>query len=147
MAVGYLVYANATAIPGRIDGRLVLVALLLAPVALAALGWVSGTARVGRRVGQAIGALVLVALPLGLIAPALGAAAGYGAGVALVLNPPPFPGVLRHRLVAVAAAAAYTLLLLVVITPAGVLTGALLPPLVVGIADEYSAWADGRRRH
>jgi hypothetical protein len=43
-------------------------------------------------------------------------------------------------LIGVTFAVAYTTLLLFVAPPAGVLTGAILPTLMVGFADEYGAW-------
>lgn len=93
-----------------------------------------------------MGLLVVLGLSIGLIAPVLGAAAGFGVGVALTLNPLDLPDLMRNRLVAVGFAVAYTLLLLIVATPAGVFTGALLPPLIVGLADEFSAWRSAREK-
>jgi hypothetical protein len=54
---------------------------------------------------------------------------------------------MRRRLLAVTFAVAYTFVLLVVATPAGVLTGAVVPILMVGFADEYGAWRWGRGRN
>jgi hypothetical protein len=84
--------------------------------------------------------LVLLALPVGLLSPVLGACAGFGVGIALVLRQPDVPGVMKRRIWAVIFAVAYTFFLLIVITPAGVFTGAVLPPILVGLADEYSMW-------
>jgi hypothetical protein len=84
--------------------------------------------------------LVLLALPIGLLSPVLGASAGFGVGIALVLRQPDVPGVMKRRLWATFFSVAYTLFLLVVVTPAGVFTGAVLPPILVGLADEYSVW-------
>ncbi|HEX2153248.1 MAG TPA: hypothetical protein VHL52_04660 [Acidimicrobiia bacterium] len=123
-----------------------MIAVGLAWLAFAAVGSVSGTERVVRKALIAAGVLVVLGLVLGLLTPLLGAAAGLGTGVALTLNRPPLDDVLRNRIVAVGFAAAYTFVLLIVITPAGVLTGALLPPLMVGFADEYTAWRASKRR-
>lgn len=84
--------------------------------------------------------LVVLGLVVGLLAPILGAAAGFGAGTALTLNEPDLPNVLRNRMVAVTFAVAYTFLLLLFATPAGVMTGALLPPVIIGFADEFTIW-------
>lgn len=115
-------------------------ALATAPFGFVVVGLVSRNHRAPKRVLMAMGLLVVLGLALGLLAPVLGAAAGFGVGIALTLNRPRFPDVMRNRLVAVGVAVAYTLLLLVVATPAGVLTGALVPPIGVGLADEYTAW-------
>lgn len=144
ITVSYFAYGTATSIPGDMDGQLIFFALLLAPVAFLLITHLSGAPEAWKRGLQAVGILVLVALPIGLLAPILGASAGYGAGVIFTLNRPPFASVVRNRVVAVTLTLAYTLLLLVTITPAGVMAGALLPPLMVGFADEFSAWKAAR---
>src|SRR5690606_42086103 len=58
---------------------------------------------------------------------------------------PAFDHVHRNRVIGVFAAVAYSFLLLVVVPPAGVMSGAVSPSLVVGLADEFSAWRAGRR--
>lgn len=145
VTIAYFAYGTAfVPPPGEIEPAPspppILLAIGLAWLAFAGVGLVSGIDRVLRRSLIAVGVLVLVALVLGLLTPLFGAAAGLGTGVSLALNQPEVDNVLRNRIVAVALAAAYTLVLLVVITPAGVLTGALLPPIMVGFADEFSAW-------
>lgn len=122
------------------QGGLVAVAVVLAPVAFTVVAFVSRTPEGSKRVVQAMALLLVLALPVGLLAPVLGVSAGYGAGVIVTLNRPRFTNVIRNRIVAVVFSVAYTFLLLVVITPAGVMTGALLPPLMVGFADEFTAW-------
>jgi hypothetical protein len=87
-----------------------------------------------------MGLLLLLGLSLGLVSPALGAAAGLGVGAALTLRLPDIPSQLRRRIVAVALGVVYTMVLLFVAPPAGVVTGALVPILMVGFADEYGAW-------
>lgn len=122
-----------------IDAGLVGIALLVAPFVFVAVALVSRNFA-PRRVLWAMLLLVLVALPVGLLAPILGASAGFGVGIALALAEPDFADVLKRRLWSVVVSVAYTFLLLVVATPAGVFTGAILPPILIGLADEYSAW-------
>ncbi|HEY4606629.1 MAG TPA: hypothetical protein VIH55_03190, partial [Acidimicrobiia bacterium] len=74
-----------------------------------------------------------------------GASAGFGVGAALCLRLPEFRDQMRRRIFAVSFGVAYTTLLLFVATPAGVLTGAIAPTMVVGFADEYGAWLTTRR--
>lgn len=107
-------------------------------------GFVSRNPRAPKLVLVSMGLLVVLGLSVGLISPVLGAAAGFGVGSALSLNRLDLPDLMRNRMVAVAFAVAYTFLLLVVATPAGVFTGALLPPLVVGLADEFTVWRSTR---
>ncbi|MGH8944764.1 MAG: hypothetical protein ACRDVL_01275 [Acidimicrobiia bacterium] len=127
-----------------IDLGLLAIALVLAPISFVVVGFVSKNPQTPRLVLWSMGLLVVIGLTLGWLAPVLGAAGGFGAGVALTLNMPEFPRQLRRRLLGVSFAIAYMFLLLVVATPAGVLTGALLPPLMVGFADEYGAWQTRR---
>lgn len=141
----YFSYAAAfVAGPGEIepsiDLGLVAIGLALAPVGFIVIGFVSRNPRAPRMVLWSMGLLVVLGLTLGYLNPILGAAGGFGAGAALTLNPPNIPDQLRRRLIGVGFAIAYMFLLLVVATPAGVLTGAVLPPLMVGFADEYGAW-------
>lgn len=92
-----------------------------------------------------MGLFLIIGLPLGLVSPLFGAAAGFGVGFALTLNPLSLDKLMRNRLLAVAFASVYMLVLLLVADPAaGVMTGALLPPLLVGLADEYTSWAASR---
>jgi len=141
----YFPYAAATASATRIDAGLVGIALVLAPFVFVVVGFVSRNPRAPKLVLVSMGLLVLLGLSVGLISPVLGAAAGFGVGCALSLNRLDLPDLMRNRMVAVAFAVAYTLLLLVVATPAGVFTGALLPPLVVGLADEFTVWRATRQ--
>lgn len=128
-----------------IQPQLVLVALAVAPFVLVITGLVSRNPRFPRHVLQSMGLLLLLGLAFGLIAPVLGAAAGFGVGIAITLNRPDHPDLMRNRLLAVGFSVVYTLVLLIVATPAGVLTGALLPALMVGFADEYTAWRHQQR--
>lgn len=91
-----------------------------------------------------MGLLLALGLAFGLLSPIIGAAAGYGVGIAVTLNMPEFEGQLRRRLVGVGFALAYMSVMLVFIPPAGVLAGALLPGIMVGFADEYGAWRESK---
>ena len=146
----YFTYAAAFIVPEgeepRIDPGLVGIALALAPFVFVVVGVISGNPRAPRMVLISMGLLLGLGLALGLISPALGAAAGFGVGVALCLKLPDIPDQLRRRLVAVSLSTVYTMLLLFFLTPAGLITGALLPALAVGFADEYGAWKRDRDR-
>lgn len=147
MVFSYFPFAQAFARPAErgIDGGLVAVSLAIAPLVFVALAVVSRNPS-PRRVLQAMGLLLGLGLTFGLVSPVLGAAAGFGAGGALVLRDPGYLGTMRVRLVAVAITVAYTLVLLLTITPAGVFAGALLPLMSLGFADEVTAWRHDRER-
>lgn len=150
VTLSYFLYAAAFIPPeGQtepvLNPGLIGLAVALAPFTFVVVGFVSRNPRAPKQVLLAMGMLLAVGLAVGLLAPVLGAAAGFGVGIALVLNRPGLPDVLRNRIVAVVLALAYVMVLLVFITPAGVLTGALLPTIMVGVADEYTAWRFSRR--
>ena len=149
LCFSYFAYAAAFIPPeGTTDPvlrpELVGLAAAIAPFVFVAVGFLSQNARAPKRVLGAMGLLVAIGLAVGLLAPVLGIAAGFGVGIAMTLNEPGVPNVLRNRLLAVAFITAYVFALLVFITPAGVLSGALLPPMFVGLADEYSVWRAAR---
>jgi hypothetical protein len=123
-----------------IDAARVGVALVIAPFVFVVIALVSRNPRGPKMVMISMGLLLGLGLSLGLLAPVLGAAAGLGVGAALCLHLPDIPGQMRRRLLAVTFAVVYSFVLLVVATPAGVLTGAVVPILMVGFADEYGAW-------
>jgi hypothetical protein len=127
-----------------IDATLVGISLLIAPLVFLLVAFLSRNPR-PKLVLWAMLLLVLLALPIGLLSPILGASAGFGVGIALVLHQPDVPGVMKRRIWAVFFSVAYTFFLLIVATPAGVFTGAVLPPILVGLADEYSVWRFLRR--
>jgi hypothetical protein len=129
-----------------VDAGLVAIALAIAPLVFWSIGLISRRSGIPRALLQSMGSLVVLGLALGLLSPIVGAAAGFGVGIAISLNMPDFDGQLRRRLVAVALTVGYMLVLLVLIPPAGVLAGAVLPGLVVGFADEYGAWRETRAR-
>lgn len=147
MMFSYFAYAAATALPGVIDVGLVALALAVAPFVFVVVAFVSRNPGAPKRVLAAMGLLLALGLTFGLVSPILGAAVGFGVGFALTLNPLPLEGLMRNRLIGVTIASAYMLLLLLIADPAaGVMTGALFPPLIVGLADEYSSWAASRSR-
>ncbi|MBW3666031.1 MAG: hypothetical protein KY394_00405 [Actinobacteria bacterium] len=145
----YFSYAAAfVAGPGEtvptIDLGLLAIALAIAPLTFIVVGFVSKNPGAARMVLWSMMLLVGIGLGLGYFNPILGAAAGFGVGTALTLNMPEFTNQLRRRLIGVGLALVYMFLLLAVATPAGVLTGAALPLLIVGFADEYGAWRTRR---
>lgn len=146
----YFPFAAAFIDPGNeegvvVDPGLVGIALVVAPFVFVVVGLVSRNTRAPLRVLLAMGLLIVLGLAVGLISPVLGASAGFGVGVAICLRLPDIPDQMRRRLVAVALALIYTMILLFVAPPAGVLTGALVPTLLVGFADEYGAWRLAKR--
>lgn len=140
----YLPYAAAFVDPGSegvtIDAGLLAIALAVAPLVFIVVGFVSRNPNSPRRILLAMGLLLALGLAVGLVSPILGASAGFGVGVALCLNLPDIPDQMRRRLVAVLLGVVYTMLLLFIAPSAGVTTGAVVPILLVGFADEYGAW-------
>ena len=128
-----------------VDPALLGLGIAVAPFVFVVIGFVSKNPRAPRMILIAMGLFLAVGLSVGLIAPALGAGAGFGVGAALTLRLPDIPDQLRRRVVGVALAVVYTAVLLFVATPAGVLTGAILPILMVGLADDYGAWQWARQ--
>lgn len=117
------------------------VAVALAPFVFVAVAFVSRNPGAPRRVLRAMALLLPIALVGGLLAPITGAAAAFGVGIAVTLHEPGFQDVFRNRMIAVGFAVAYSFLLLVLgATEAGIMTGALLPPIIIGIADEFTVW-------
>jgi len=148
MMFSYFPYAAAFATPEgeptQIDVGLLGIGLVMAPFVFIVVGFVSRNAQTPKRVLQSLGLLLLLGLALGLLSPVLGAAAGFGVGGSLCLNRSSLEGVMKWRLYATGFMVVYLLFLLVVITPAGVFAGGLLPLLMVGFADEYTAWRAAR---
>lgn len=120
------------------------IALVVAPFVFITVGLVSRNPGMAKKVLWAMGLLLTLGLGVGLLSPVLGAAAGFGVGIALTLNLPDIPGQQKRRMIGVGFALAYMTLMLFVLTPAGVLAGAVVPGLMVGFADEYGAWAQTR---
>lgn len=128
----------------RINVGLVGIALVIAPFVLVVVAFVSQNPKAPKRVLQGMGLLIPIGLSVGLLSPVLGATAAFGVGGLLALRPLPDPDNIKWRAYAIAFTILYTLVLLVLITPAGVFAGGLLPFLMLGFADEYSAWRSGR---
>lgn len=122
------------------------IALAIAPFVFIAVGFISRNPLAPKKVLIAMGLLLGVGLSVGLIAPILGAAAGFGVGIAITLNLPAVERQMRRRLIGVGLAFAYMLLMLFMFPPAGVLAGSILPALSIGFADEYGAWRHTRGR-
>lgn len=127
-----------------IDAGLVAISLALAPLVFVAVGFISRNPRTPMQVLKAMGWLLGLGLAIGLVSPVLGAAAGFGVGIAVTLNMPEIDNQLRRRLIGVGFAIVYMLAMLLVLSPAGVFAGAILPGLMVGFADEYGAWRESR---
>ncbi len=129
---------------GSVDLRLAFIGLAVAPFVFVALGFLSRNPVAPKRVLQAMGLLLLVGLPIGLIDPVTGAATGFCLGGAVVLNRPAIERVMYWRIAAVVFTSVYVLVLIVVVPPAGVFTAAILPLMMIGAADEYAAWSAER---
>lgn len=129
----------------EVDTGLVVIALAIAPLVFIAVAFISGNPQAPRRVLHSIGLLLVIGLVLGLISPIIGAAAGFGVGIALCLHPVDVEGWLRRRLIGVALALAYMFALLLFIPAAGLIAGAVVPGLMVGFADEFSVWRESAR--
>jgi hypothetical protein len=119
------------------------IGLALAPFVFVALAFLSKNPKAPGQVLRAMALLLVIALPVGLIDPLVGAAAGFGAGGAICLQRPPVDRVMRWRAGAVVFTAAYCLVLLLVAGPAGVMSGGVLPLVMLGFADEYATWSAG----
>jgi hypothetical protein len=149
MTFSYFFYAAAFAVPEgetvQIDIGLLGLGLAVAPFVFVVIGVVSRNQEFPKRVLQSMGLLIVLGLSIGLLSPALGATAGFGAGGAITLNRPDLEGILKWRLWSVVLTVLYTFVLLIIATPAGVFTGGLLPLLMLGFADEYTAWKASSR--
>lgn len=124
--------------------ELAAIGLAVVPFVFIALGFLSRNPAAPKRVLQAMGLLLVAGLSIGLLDPLLGASVGFCLGGALVLNRPQIPRLMFWRYGAVAFTAVYTVVLFVVALPAGVFTGAVLPLVMLGFADEYAAWSAAR---
>jgi hypothetical protein len=129
-----------------VDPGLLGVALVVAPFVFVVVALVSKNTRAPSQILLAMALLLGLGLSIGLISPILGASAGFGVGVAITLKRPDIPDQMRRRILAVVFAVVYTTLLLFIAPPAGVVTGAVVPMLMVGFADEYGAWRQTRDR-
>jgi len=115
----------------------------LVPFVFLLLAFVSGHKQASMAVLKAMGLFLLIAFPIGVLAPALGATAGYCAGGVVALRAAEDART-RPRWVASGLAVVYVLFLLMFIPAAGVMAGAMIPLMAVGFADEYSIWMANR---
>ena len=112
--------------------------LVTAPFAFIAAAFISRHRSAPLAVLGAMGLFLLVGLPVGLLTPALGLVAGFGAGAVVAFRREEEAHSLVVRSVAVALAVVYTLVIMVIAVPLGVFTGGFIPFLAVGFADVYS---------
>lgn len=108
-----------------------------APLAFIALAFISRHKSAPIAVLKAMGLFLGFGLPIGMIDPALGVVAGFGAG-AVVAARRDDDHSLKARSIAVAIGVLYTLMMMIIVLPIGVFTGAFVPFLAVGFADQYS---------
>jgi hypothetical protein len=117
------------------------IGLALAPFVFVLLAFVSKNPKAPGHILWAMLLLIAISLPIGLIDPLVGAAAGFGAGGAMCLRRPPVERAMRWRTGAVVFTTIYCLVLLLVAGPAGVMSGGVLPLVMLGFADEYAIWS------
>lgn len=116
--------------------------LAIVPFVYLVLAFASGHRRAPGAAGLAMGLFLLVALPVGLLDLLTGLVAGFGAGAVLALRFDPEQHSRRNRVIAVAAASVYVLALnllqglLPAFGPFAIMSAAVIPMAVVGIADE-----------
>jgi hypothetical protein len=143
MMFSYFPYAAAFS-GDTVDGGLVAISLALAPLVLVAVAFLSRHPRAATMVLRGMGLFLAVGLTFGLLAPVLGAAAGYAVGGALALRPPEVANVFKWRIAAVTVTVVYMFILLLAVPPAGVFAGGILPLMMIGFADEYAAFVARR---
>jgi hypothetical protein len=115
----------------------------LVPFVFLLLAFVSVHKAASMAVLKAMGWFLLLAFPIGVLAPALGATAGYAAGATVALRPS-IHSTKKVRWIAAGLTVVYVLFLLLFIPAAGVMAGAMIPLMAVGFADEYSIWMANR---
>lgn len=118
--------------------------LAFTPMVFLVLAFASRHPRAPGATGRAMGLFLLVGLSIGLVNVVVGLTAGFGAGAVAALRRDPEQHGLRARIIAVVAASIYLLVLTVLSTVFGglgefaLVSGAVLPLAVVGLADEVS---------
>ena len=143
MMFSYFPYAAAFA-GSEVDGGLAAIGLTLAPLVLVTVAFVSQHPRAATMTLVGMGMLLAFGLSFGLLAPVLGATAGFAAAATVCLRRPDVADVTRWRVGAVAVTVVYGFILLVTVTPAGVFAGGVLPLIMIGFADEYAMYAARR---
>ena len=124
-----------------VDFTLVGIALVIVPSVFLTLAFVSQNIDAPKRVLQAMGLMLAIALMVGLLEPVLGAALGFAGGAALTLRPPPVPNVAKWRTGAIFVTGGYLVVLLLLVPPGGVFGASLVPLVMIGAADEYAIWS------
>jgi hypothetical protein len=126
--------------------------LAVTPFVFLVLAFASGHPRAPGATVLAMGLFLLVALPLVLVSIVPGLVAGFGAAAALALRYEPEMHSRRGRAIAVAGATLYVFALVLlrelvpVLGPFAIMSGAVIPLAVVGIADEVAESALERDR-
>lgn len=112
--------------------------LALAPFVFVVLAFVSGHRRAPGAVLKAMGLVVLVAAPVSALMQDIvtGLVAGFGAGGIVSLRAEPVH-TYRSRALAVALVSLYVAVLVRVIIEAGLIAGATLPLVGIGVADSF----------
>lgn len=110
----------------------------LVPFVFLVLAFVSGHRRASGAVLKAMGLSLLVAIPVSAIMQDVvtGLVAGFGAGGAVALRAEP-EHTRKSRAIAVALVSLYVAVLVRVIIEAGLIAGATLPLVSIGIADSF----------
>lgn len=117
------------------------------PFVFLVLAFASGHPRAPGATALAMGLFLAVALPVALLDLVAGLVAGFGAAGALTLRRDPDLHPLKGRVIAVAAASVYIVVLVLlgglvpVLGPFAIMSGAVIPLAVVGIADEVAELA------
>lgn len=143
----------ASLIEGDADlAGLLWLGLAVTPFVFLVLAFASGHPRAAGATLAAMGLFLVVALPVGLVNLVAGLVAGFGAAAACALRLEPGVHSRRGRAVAVAAASVYVLVLLgleallPVLGRFAIMSGAVIPLAIVGIADEVAEIALYRDR-
>lgn len=109
----------------------------LVPVVFVAVAFLSGRKNAPTSVLKAMGAWLVVALPLGLFNPVFGLCVGFGLGGVLTLKENDTDR-WQARAIAVLLVATYSLAMLWVIPAIGLLSGGISPLASLGLADYYT---------
>lgn len=138
----------ASLVEGDVDlAGLLWLGMAVTPFVFLVLAFASGHPRAPGATGLALGLFLVVALPVALLDLVAGLVAGFGAAGALTLRRDPDLHPLKGRVIAVAAASVYIVVLVMlgglvpVLGPFAIMSGAVIPLAVVGIADEVAELA------
>jgi hypothetical protein len=116
--------------------------LAVTPFVFLVLAFASGHPKAPGATLAAMGLFLVIALPVGLLDLLVGLVAGFGAGAVLALRFDPEVHSRKGRVIGVAGASLYTLALVLLqglvpaLGPFAVVSAAVIPLAVVGIADE-----------